>query len=608
MMRDIYRSAFQQNSEGMVALDLEGRITAVNPASHILLDLKEQDIGSIFFELNIFNRETNSRLVELFGEKRRENNNRDRLEKVVFKDGGWKWIRFRSNEIRSENGKVEGLMILASGQAERTDQERKLAEGEHKFKILFESLQEGVLIMDLKENILYANRAIGEILGMEPEELVGCNSSSFVEKKDLERIRKKAYPRGEGMINDHDITLKTGDGTLKNVNISAGPWSTKKGKMIGTIGLLLDVTKQKEVERALRSNEEKYKATVEQSAENIYIYDLDSKIITESNQTLQNLLGYSREEMKGLEPSAFIAHTEENIDDHIENVLKEGKVIIGERTYIRKDGTLVDVEVSASHIKDSDRSMLCVVSRDITERKKAREQLIEERNRVDFYLDLFVHDIGNIHHGMVAGLELYDMMEDDTDRKNNSIGIVKKLLKRSLKLVENIKTYTNLQSTKPDLKEMDLSQMMERGYESAITSFSNMEIEHGSLWDSNDYKIKAEPFLEEVFFNLYHNALKYHTDENAFVETTVKKAGDGFVRIEIADKGPGIPDPAKPMIFDRIKYPTAMQHTGVGLVIIDALVRRYGGRIWVEDRVAGNYKLGSVFKIEFPVIERSLHE
>lgn len=142
-----------------------------------------------------------------------------------------------------------------------------------------------------------------------------------------------------------------------------------------TVSLALEEVERERAIKALMESEEKYRAAVEQSADNIYIMDLETKNILEANPTLLKLLGYTNDEIKKLSVYDIVAHPPEEINSKIELVVRKKRAFIGERQYRCKDGSLVDVESSASYITYGGKKALCVVSRDITKRKKMEEEL-----------------------------------------------------------------------------------------------------------------------------------------------------------------------------------------------------------------------------------------
>ncbi|MCI0560474.1 MAG: PAS domain S-box protein, partial [Nitrososphaera sp.] len=136
-----------------------------------------------------------------------------------------------------------------------------------------------------------------------------------------------------------------------------------------------ELAERKRVEEALRESEERYRAVVEQTVDCIYLVDADTKRVVESNAAFQNLLSYTSEETLRLTVYDFVAHDRESIDLRIHHLLTEKGPITGERQYCRKDGSVVDVEVSANLISYSGRKVVCTVARNITERKRAEEKL-----------------------------------------------------------------------------------------------------------------------------------------------------------------------------------------------------------------------------------------
>jgi two-component system, cell cycle sensor histidine kinase and response regulator CckA len=107
----------------------------------------------------------------------------------------------------------------------------------------------------------------------------------------------------------------------------------------------------------------------------MYLLDVETRRIVESNRALREMLGYSAEELDGMEIYELSAHTREDVDSVLSRALEEGRQPVGERKYRRKDGSLVDVEVSLSVISYGDKEVVAAAVRDVTERKEAEETL-----------------------------------------------------------------------------------------------------------------------------------------------------------------------------------------------------------------------------------------
>ncbi|HEU4846646.1 MAG TPA: PAS domain S-box protein [Rubrobacteraceae bacterium] len=160
----------------------------------------------------------------------------------------------------------------------------------------------------------------------------------------------------------------------------------KEGQPLYWLGVQYDITEQKRVEAALRQSEELYRTVVEQAAENIFLVDVETRRVLEANAALRRSLGYTPEEFQDLTLYDIVAHDRQSVDQNTQRILEEGQRYLGERRYRRKDGSLVDVEVSASAIYYDGGEAMSVVAHDITERKKAEEALDDareaERNRI----------------------------------------------------------------------------------------------------------------------------------------------------------------------------------------------------------------------------------
>jgi two-component system sensor histidine kinase KdpD len=111
------------------------------------------------------------------------------------------------------------------------------------------------------------------------------------------------------------------------------------------------------------------------------------------------------------------------------------------------------------------------------------------------------------------------------------------------------------------------------------------------------------PLIEQVFFNLLDNAVKY-TGEGCPIEITAD-ASDSEVTVGVADRGPGLPPEVLDRVFEefyRVKSAVGPAGAGLGLAICRAIVRAHGGRVWAENRVGG----GLVVRFTLPRADGSL--
>jgi PAS domain S-box-containing protein len=151
-------------------------------------------------------------------------------------------------------------------------------------------------------------------------------------------------------------------------------------RLAGTINAMLAALESAQNKR--RETEERYQAIIEQSSEGIFIFDAHSQKILEANPAFEKLLGYTSKQILQLTIFDIVTHDRQSIRDNLEKILAQKHHSIGERHYLRKDGSWIDVEVSASLIILGGRQVVCAVVRDITERKRAEKALQQSQERL----------------------------------------------------------------------------------------------------------------------------------------------------------------------------------------------------------------------------------
>jgi signal transduction histidine kinase len=109
--------------------------------------------------------------------------------------------------------------------------------------------------------------------------------------------------------------------------------------------------------------------------------------------------------------------------------------------------------------------------------------------------------------------------------------------------------------------------------------------------------VAANGMLSSVFRNLLNNAVQ-HGGDNPRVDVSLDDTAAETVRVTIADDGPGVPDEQKDEIFGRGERGLESEGTGIGLYLVDTLVSKFDGDVWVEDRQNGGS--GAVFIVELP--------
>jgi PAS domain S-box-containing protein len=257
---------------------------------------------------------------------------------------------------------------------ERQNAEEALRTSEERFRSLVRYASDIIVVLDADGKILYESPAAEKILGLKPEQRVGSSVFDRVHPDDVGWIRDKLARLLEAPRERTSMWYRIRD--------ENGSWHLFEGIATnllhdpaakGIVVNIRDITERRELEQALREREELYRSVVDQAAETIFLIDLETKLVLESNAALHRSLGYTAQELKHMTLYDIVAHDRESTDRNIGRVLEKGHYYIGERKYRRKDGRLVDMVVSASALSYGDRERhggreaLCVVARDMTE-------------------------------------------------------------------------------------------------------------------------------------------------------------------------------------------------------------------------------------------------
>ncbi len=277
---------------------------------------------------------------------------------------------------------LDNARLYASAQQELTERERAekaLGKSEEQYRMLVETVQEGLGFVDAEERITYCNRAYAELYGYdEPEELLGKGWNLLYDEEQLTWFHQYVMPalRRDGHWRGEAVGKKRDGGTFPQ-ELSISP--LKGG---GFVCVVRDVTERKRTEEARRESEERFRHLIEQAADALFIHDIQGKFV-DANQKACDLLGYTKEELLSLS----VMDIEENFDpaglvELWERVADKRSVMIEGRN-IHKDGTRFPVEIHLGWFEANGERLVLATVRDVTERKQAEEKLkqSEERHR-----------------------------------------------------------------------------------------------------------------------------------------------------------------------------------------------------------------------------------
>jgi signal transduction histidine kinase len=177
-------------------------------------------------------------------------------------------------------------------------------------------------------------------------------------------------------------------------------------------------------------------------------------------------------------------------------------------------------------------------------------------------------------------------------------------------LIRNVRRSAQmLEGAEVELVPTNLTKSIQQATQEATSAFLGKRISIRPSLPPQDIWVVADTFLTEVVYNILTNAIKYDEHEEVVIDVEVKDTtfqNASCVNLRIIDRGVGIPDDLKDRVFSRDYKNVARldrpilqkaKGAGMGLSIVKSLVDRYGGKIWVENRVYDDFSRGSAFNI-----------
>ena len=368
-----------------------------------------------------------------------------------------------------------------------------------------------------------------------------------------------------------------------------------------------DIVERKRLEEALLASEARYRGIVEDQTELICRW-LPDKTLTFVNEAYCRYFGKNQEEFIGRSFVSLIPeHHLEEIKKNIATLNWENPVQTHEHSVILPTGEKRWQEWTNRALFDDERRIVEFqsVGRDVTERKKAEEDLkhladeLKRSNRdLQQFAYLAAHDLQAPLHVADGYMRLLERRYKDSLDKNVNEFISGAIdsLKDMSTLIRDLLTYSRVGSIDIHPELVECSSILDK----AISSLQTSVEESGAVITYDELPtLMADPSqLNRLFQNLLENAIKYRGDETPAIHVSAARTGNKWI-LSVKDNGIGMEPVQTEKIFEMFqrlhgkgKYPG----TGIGLAICKRIVERQGGRIWVESEPGK----GSIFCFTIP--------
>ncbi|WMW22834.1 PAS domain S-box protein [Methanolobus mangrovi] len=455
----------------------------------------------------------------------------------------------------------------------------------------------------------YANKAACSLLEYLQEELLA------MKVYDVDpTISKELWPEKFEMVKQKgsatlEATHRTKSGRVFPVEITVNYMSYEGNEYSCTI--VRDITERKKNEDALKAEITKRRILTEQSADGIVILDQNSKVY-EANQRYADMHGYTLEETLKLHIWDWDAkYTREQLMEMTRLANSVG--VIHETKHRRKDGTLLDVEISGNASMFGDEKLIFCVCRDISERKQTEEALIAAKQAAEDttqskteFLATMSHELRTPLNSIIgfSDLMLQKIPGELNEKQNNYMDHISKSSKHLLQLINDILDFSKVEAGKMELhyETFYVSDAVEevRMLIAPLAAKKDITIDMDTKIDP-DLSINADRTkFRQILYNLTGNAIKF-TPTKGFIKIGVKRSED-MIEVSIKDNGIGIAQENTAKLFQPFKqldqYNTREHEgTGLGLAIVKKYIELHDGNIWVQSKPGE----GSTFAFVIPV-------
>ena len=370
---------------------------------------------------------------------------------------------------------------------------------------------------------------------------------------------------------------------------------------------------------ALEASEQTFRKIFEEGPVGIAVVDLEQRFV-KVNISLCQMLGYSSEELVGKSTLGITYPDDIGRDNDVVTELQAGAVRSAfEKRYIRKDGELVWVNLTAAIIrnKEGQPHHYITMVKDVTERKRVEQDLKEAKNEADRankakseFLSRMSHELRTPLNAILGFGQLLERQNPTQVQRVRSrhiinagrhlLGLINEVL--DISRIEVGRMQLSLEPVSvADALEETLDLMRPLAAERRIQLSAEVDM------DAGVYVLADRQRFKQVLINLLTNAVKY-TPESGKVAVSYNSNGNDRVRINVRDTGAGISSEKLARIFtpfDRLGAETSnVEGTGLGLALSQRLMQAMHGSIGVESTLGE----GSMFWVELPRTKSPLEQ
>jgi PAS domain S-box-containing protein len=471
-------------------------------------------------------------------------------------------------------------------------------------------VNEGMVVIQ-DEDIVMANSAFTDMLEYDLDEIIDVAFEDIVDK--LSR-RHDTDVIDSFIVGEHlsrfATRLASKNGSTLHVEINS-THVTLNGKQ-AILASIKNISKQIALEAAVTELENRFASLYDMSPVAYFTLNRNG-IIEQVNAAAEELLRTDAEEIIGCPISNFLPEPKPGYNpgaDITREVLLGKNVKDLEMEFRCKEGKSLWASVSARSLSSGAEKPIeiALTAVDITRRRVMEQNLREESERANLYLDVMTSDLNMTNQNVLFALEDLSISLDLPDRLKNLLSETAWSLRNAARMIANMGVMISLDQSPPEKTQTRLLPHFNKAVREALRDFEWKNLQINSNIADFSFDVIGHAFMWYIFFNIIHYCVSVDTSDTVILDIHASKTeADDMIRIEFEDRSPGVPDEEKSRIFRRVgDSKDQLAGRGLGLLVVDRYISHLGGRIWVEDRIKGNYNQGSKFIVLIPAWKEAL--
>ena len=368
-----FRTAFEYSAIGIAMVSLKGNWLKVNISLCEILGYSEQEllVMSIF---DVTHPDDDSLNLDVINNVLATENGVKQIEKRYLRKNGLEiWASVNIALIRGDDGGPLYFVTQILDITEHKKAELLILKEKELSETIINSLPGVFYLQSQKGEYLLWNKNFETVTGYTKEEIVKLSTADLIAEEDLERVQntmKSIFADGYATV---EAKAKMKDGTKIPFLLTGIPIIYENQFCL--LGTGIDISLRIKAEEELRSSEQKYKLLFEHNPVPLWMIARDDLSIIAVNETAANLYGYTKDEI--LHSSATIVRLEEDIEAQVQRfkIPVKRPTDRGVMRHLKKDGTIMFVNVIVNDIIFEGREVRLVLTNDVTEQLKADELL-----------------------------------------------------------------------------------------------------------------------------------------------------------------------------------------------------------------------------------------